>query len=81
MAIAEHIGWDLRGQPAYLRTPEGEEILQKTLMNVTMRDVYGEVIEGQREIEEPVLDDQLPEISTLFEQWLKTTSLPWRHHA
>lgn len=81
MAIAEHVGWDLRGQPVYLRTPEGEEILQKSVKTVMMRNAYGEVIEGQGESEEPLLNDQLPEIATLFERWLVETSQRWRQHA
>jgi hypothetical protein len=75
------VGWDLRGQPVYLRTPEGEEILQKTVKPVMMRNARGEVIEGQGEFEDPLLNDQLPEIATLFEQWLMSTSQRWRHYA
>ncbi len=71
MAIADKVGWDLRGQPVFVRTPEGEEVLRKTVRTVTGRNAKGEVIETKREVEEPIIDDHLPAISDLFVQWLK----------
>lgn len=78
MAIADKVGWDLRGQPVYKRTPEGEEILRKVSRTVTGRNAYGDVVETQREEEEPIIDDHLPVITKLFTQWLKQhQSLRW----
>jgi type I restriction enzyme M protein len=71
MAIADKVGWDLRGQPVFVRTPEGEEVLRKTVRTVTGRNAKGEVIETKREVEEPIIDDHLPAIAELFVQWLK----------
>lgn len=80
MAIAEHCGWDLRGQPRYLRTPEGEEFLQKTKKKITTRDERGNLIETEREVEEPVIKDQLPSVVKKFCDWLKANpNQPWNH--
>jgi type I restriction enzyme M protein len=80
MAIAEKVGWDLRGQPVYLRTPEGAEILQKRKRIVSRRNETGHVVEETIEVEEPIIDDQLPRIVELFEQWLKNRApLAWHY--
>lgn len=70
MAIADKVGWDLRGQPVFVRTPEGEEVLRKITRTVSGRNAKGDVIESKREVEEPIIDDHLPAISELFAEWL-----------
>jgi len=70
MAIADKIGWDLRGQPVYVRTPDGEEVLRKTYKTVSGRNARGDVTETVREVEEAIIDDHLPAISDLFVGWL-----------
>jgi type I restriction enzyme M protein len=78
MAIADRVGWDLRGNPVYLRTPEGEEILRRAIRRVPSRDARGNVVEDTREVEEPVLDDQLPSVVQQFSDWLSARPhLPW----
>jgi len=80
MAIAEKVGWDLRGQPVYMRTPEGAEILEKRKRVISSRNGEGNIVEEEIEIEEPIINDQLPDIVRLFEQWLKDRSpLAWQH--
>ncbi len=71
MAIADKVGWDLRGQPVFLRTPDGAEVLRITKRPVTGRNAKGEVVEMVREVEEPIIDDHLPTITKLFNDWLK----------
>lgn len=71
MAIADKVGWDLRGQPVYMRTLEGEEILRKTSRVVTARNAYGDLVKVRRDDEEPIIDDHLPGITALFTEWLK----------
>ncbi len=71
MGIAEKVGWDLRGQPVYKRTPQGELIERKEIRTVTRRNLKGEVEEIQVELEKPIIDDHLPEIVRLFGDWLK----------
>jgi type I restriction enzyme M protein len=70
MAIADKVGWDLRGQPVYVRTPEGAEVVRKVQRKVTGRNAKGEVTEIIRQVEEPIIYDQLPSVSRLFYSWL-----------
>jgi type I restriction enzyme M protein len=80
MAIAEECGWDLRGQARYVRTPEGEEILRKTKRKAITRNESGSLVESEKEVEEPIIHDQLPIVVTRFREWLKTNSYqPWNH--
>ena len=71
MAIADQVGWDLRGQPRFKRTDDGEEIYQTRTRPVMARNARGEVIQTVREVSEPVIDDQLPAVSALFTGWLR----------
>jgi type I restriction enzyme M protein len=71
MGIAAKVGWDLRGQPVFKRTPEGQLIERKETRTVTRRNARGDVEETQVEVEEPIIDDHLPEIVRLFRQWFK----------
>ena len=80
MAVAEKVGCDLRGQPVFLRTPEGEEVFRKIVRKVPSRNLKGDVIEISEESEEPIIDDDLPQISVLFTEWLKEkTTQRWMH--
>ncbi len=80
MSIAENCGWDLRGQPKYLRTPEGEEILRKTKRTITTRDLHGRLTEVEKEVEAAIVNDQLPAVVLRFQEWLKDNpSQPWNH--
>ena len=47
MAIADKVGWD-SGQPVFVRTPEGEEVLVKNTRTVSGRNAKGEVTETRR---------------------------------
>ena len=79
MAIADHVGWDLRGNPVLLRTPEGAEIHRRVTRKVSSRDAKGNVIDRTEEVDESIVDDQLPAVAQLFEEWLHTeTSQRWR---
>ena len=55
----------------FKRTPEGELIERKETRTLTRRNTKGDVEETEVEIEEPIIDDHLPEIVRLFRQWLK----------
>ncbi|MFQ5853021.1 MAG: restriction endonuclease subunit M [Candidatus Binatia bacterium] len=80
MGIADHVGWDLRGNSVFVRTSEGEEVLKKTTRTVTTRNAYGDVVETIQEVEEPIVYDQLPIITDLFTEWLaKTSPQRWMH--
>lgn len=71
MAVAEKVGCDLRGKPVFLRTPDGEEILRKVVRKTSSRNLRGDVVEVSEEREEPIIDDDLPQISALFAEWLR----------
>lgn len=78
MAIADHVGWDLRGNALYRRTAEGEEILARRTRVVYQRLPTGEVMETPQEEEAPVLNDHLPQIEDLFTEWLTALARqPW----
>lgn len=76
MAMVERVGWDLRGAPIYLRTPEGEEIVRTVKRRAPGRDSAGNPTTVEREVEEPILDDQLRSVGDMFASWLKTGSQP-----
>jgi type I restriction enzyme M protein len=79
MAVAANVGWDLRGKPVYKRTPEGEEIVERTTRVVRTRSSGGAVEEETKEVEEPILNDELPALTRLFEEWLAgQDKAPWR---
>jgi type I restriction enzyme M protein len=77
MAIAERVGWDLRGVPVHLRTPEGEEIQQEVTRITTTRDSSGNVIRTTSEEVVSIIDDHLPEVVTQFIEWTKKSGPAW----
>jgi type I restriction enzyme M protein len=72
MAIAERVGWDLRGQPVYQRTPEGEEIMGTVKRTVHARNARGDLVELEQEDQVPIRDDHLPPVIDLFDRWLRS---------
>lgn len=76
MAIAEKCGWDLRGNYVYVRTPTGEELYETIKRTVVTRSVTGELMETEKLFEELVVDDDLPVIPRLFEQWMASGAEP-----
>jgi type I restriction enzyme M protein len=79
MAIADRVGWDLRGNPVLLRTPEGEEIHRRVTKKVSTRDARGQITDRMEEADESIIDDHLPAVAQLFIEWLqRETSQGWR---
>jgi type I restriction enzyme M protein len=75
MAIPEAVGHDRRGQPVYLRTPEGEIIWQEETVAVVTREPMGlTVLEPKKELR-PIIDDDLPQVSELFKRWVRERNL------
>ena len=68
MARAHKVGHDRRGNPLYKRGPTGEEILvtsEKEVIKIQdARKVIEKILRKDR-----ILDDDLPEISTIFKDW------------
>ena len=80
MAIADEVGWDLRGNPVFKRTPSGEQILVTKQRVVKTRNAKGDVMESVQDVAEPIRNDQLPMVAEAFKEWLG--SIPpqrWMH--
>jgi type I restriction enzyme M protein len=75
MAIPEAVGHDRRGQPVYLRTPEGEIIEQEETIAVVTRESGGLTISEPKKELRPVIDDDLPQVSELFKRWVREQNL------
>lgn len=65
------IGHDLRGNDILLRDPTGDIIYHKTTRKKFIRDVTGNWKEDEIEIQEPVIDDDLPRVYADFVKWFK----------
>jgi type I restriction enzyme M protein len=69
MAIAEKVGHDRRGNALFKRTAEGEEVAvekEEEIVGLLGKDEYRE----KRKVLKPVIDDDLPSITSSFEKWL-----------
>ena len=74
MAITDEVGWDLRGNPVFKRTPSGKQILRATKRVVTTRNAEGAVVEALRDVAEPIRNDQLLMVAVVFREWLANIS-------
>jgi type I restriction enzyme M protein len=80
MAIAEHVGWDLRGGDQYLRTPEGEIVFSEVPRVTRGRDDKGNVVTVRTTDVAPVLWNDLPSITERFRIWVAGNhSNSWLH--
>lgn len=78
MAIAERVGWDLRGVDVFVRTPEGQEILREVTRETASRNSDGDVIRVMKVENLPDVDDHLPAILSKYQDWLKAAPRqPW----
>lgn len=69
MAIAEKIGHDRRGNTVFKRTPEGEKVIvekEKEIVGLLGKEQY----KAKRKLLEPIIDDELPSITSSFKKWL-----------
>ncbi len=75
MAIAETVGKDRRGVPVYKRDEDGAELLFDELKQVLLRDSLGneKIISKKSRVKR--LDDDLPEISVAYKQFLQEVDL------
>lgn len=67
-AISNKIGHDRRGQIVYLRTPDGNEILQEVEKDI-IRIVEGKRVEERVILTEKIIDDDMPFIVSSFKKW------------
>lgn len=75
MAIVEAVGKDRRGVPVYKRDEDGAELLFDELKQVLLRDSLGneKIISKKSRVKK--LDDDLPEISVAYKQFLQEVDL------
>ena len=67
--VADRIGHDKRGGTLYKRDVEGMDIVQTTVETVEQL-IDGKLVKRLVEGKEPVVDDQLPDVVTVFREWL-----------
>jgi type I restriction enzyme M protein len=67
-SIGENIGHDKRGQPVYLRTADGEEVLWEVERDI-IRVVEGKKVMEKARITEKVINDDMPAIVRTFKGW------------
>lgn len=70
MAIADKIGHDRRGNTVFKRTPEGEKLIvqkEKEIVGIVGKKKYKEKLK----VSEPIVEDDLPSITTSFKEWLQ----------
>ncbi|MCJ7632101.1 N-6 DNA methylase, partial [Candidatus Bathyarchaeota archaeon] len=69
MAMVEKVGHDRRGNTLFKRTPEGEEVIvekEKEIVGLLGKERYIE----KRKVMEPIVDDDLPSVTSAFKNWL-----------
>ena len=71
MAMPSEVGHDRRGNAQYLRTPEGDVIEYKERAQVRRRAADGSQTVEWREERRRVVHDELPEVVSAFEAWVK----------
>ena len=71
MAVTERVGHDKRGNVLYRRTPTGEDVLvTKTETVADIDPETGEEVLRTVEVQERLVDDELPDAATAFLRWL-----------
>lgn len=71
MSIPRTVGYDRRGNNLWMRTPEGDEILQEKSVPIPVRSDGGMLLFEHRIEAQRVKDDEVAEVSTAYRQWLE----------
>jgi type I restriction enzyme M protein len=74
MAVTSKIGHDKRGRAIYKKGPDGNDILETRRTRAKVVE-EGKIVEKVIEEKGPVVDDQLPEIPTLYAEWAREHGL------
>jgi type I restriction enzyme M protein len=74
MATPEAVGHDPRGEPVYLRTPDGDLITYLHAVQVVRKGSGGRYEVATRREPTIVKRDELPEVARLFEEWWSATA-------
>jgi type I restriction enzyme M protein len=75
MAIAEHVGHGRRGEPRYLRKPDGSEDLRIQRVMERRETRSGRVVEVDRLRQAKVLADDLPWIASQYRRFVAGDSI------
>ena len=75
MAVAEKVGYDRRGNTLYVRSPDGEEVLQESEEVERIR-VSGEIVSRTLKRKKKIVDDDLPRISAAYREFIRDQSEP-----
>jgi type I restriction enzyme M protein len=72
MAVAEKVGHDKRGSVIYRRNAAGEDVLStRTEVFTDIDPQTGEERLTELEVNEPLVDDELPEVAVAYGSWLE----------
>ena len=74
MAIADAVGHNTRGKTVYKRAPDGSLLLRETTKNNRVAKADGTFDEVEIETKEPIVDDELEDVATLYHRWLAEAS-------
>ncbi len=77
MAVAENVGFDRRGNPLYVRTPDGEEVLNEVTETERIR-VGGQSVTRTLRRMQRVIDDDLPHIAAAYRDFRAKHTEPGR---
>jgi len=75
MATPRAVGHDRRGEPVYLRTPDGDTIEYARRRQVIRRTPGGKFEETSRSELTTVKHDELPEVARNFGEWLESGAM------
>lgn len=70
MALPQAVGHDKRGNPHFLRTPEGNVIEYHEEIPIQRRTASGQVFIEQRRQLRRAIHDELPEVVRYFQEWV-----------
>ena len=78
MAVVENVGFDRRGNTAYKRHPDGEDIVVINEETKKMK-IRGKIVERTIRRPKKILDDDLPEVAKTFREFVQREAEKYPH--
>lgn len=75
MAVAESCGYDRRGNPVFVRSPNGEEVIREVKKSEKIR-IGDEEIVQELHRKEKIVDDDLPKVAEAYHEFRKENPEP-----
>ena len=75
MAVAEKVGFDRRGNVLYVRSPDGEELVEAVSYEETIR-FKGKKVKRTLQRAEKIVDDDLPKIAKAYREFREQNAEP-----